>query len=331
MTETTPRKQVTRTDVARYAGVSSAVVSYVLNNGPKPVALSTRQRVLDAVSLLGYRPNASARALSRGRADMIGMIVPDSRNPYFAELVYAIDLAAQEQGRTLLVINTDVRRSFAPDHLTGLVSQQLDGLVVADTLSASETSLIIRLNIPIVLINQFRGVEGFPSLGADYHDGAKKATDHLISHGHRDIAFIGGMNPALDPRERGWMDSLTAAGLPLSQRYRAEFSLAGGHQAAIELARDTRRPTAVFIASDQLAIAALSAFHSEGLRIPEDIAVVSFDGSTESQYCWPPLTTMAQPVQAMAHEAIQRLLGDSPDPLFTTYPTEMIVRASSGG
>lgn len=331
MTDTTPRKSVTRTDVARYAGVSSAVVSYVLNNGPKPVALATRQRVLDAVALLGYRPNASARALSRGRADMIGMMVPDSRNPYFAELVYAVDLAAQAHGRTLLVINTDVRRSFAPNHLTGLVSQQLDGLVVADTLSPAETSLIVGLNIPIVLVNQFRSVEGFPSLGADYHDGAKRATEHLIARGHRKVAFIGGTNPALDPRERGWMDALTEAGLPLSQRYRAEFSLAGGYQAAQELARDGNRPTAVFVASDQLAIAAMAAFHADGLRIPEDVAVVSFDGSTESQYCWPPLTTMVQPVQAMADEAIHRLLTGFTEPTFVTYPTTMTVRASSGG
>ena len=326
----TDHKPVTRTDVARYAGVSSAVVSYVLNDGPKPVAPATRQRVLDAVALLGYRPNATARALSRGKVDMIGMIVPDIRNPYFSELVYAVDLAAHARGRTLLVINSDVRRTAAPHHLKGLVSQQFDGLVVADTLSAAETALIVRLNIPIVLINQFRGAEDFMSIGVDYLDGAKKATEHLIARGHRKIAFIGGTNPALDPREHGWMDALTEAGLPLGRRYRAEFTSTGGYQAALELSRDPDRPSAVFIASDQLAIAALAAFHAAGLRIPEDIAVISFDGTTESQYSWPPLTTMVQPVRAMADEAIDRLLAGSPKPMFVAYPMKIVLRASSG-
>jgi LacI family transcriptional regulator len=326
----TDHKPVTRTDVARYAGVSSAVVSYVLNDGPKPVAPATRQRVLDAVALLEYRPNATARALSRGKVDMIGMIVPDIRNPYFSELVYAVDLAAHARGRTLLVINSDVRRTAAPHHLKGLVSQQFDGLVVADTLSAAETALIVRLNIPIVLINQFRGAEDFMSIGVDYLDGAKKATEHLIARGHRKIAFIGGTNPALDPREHGWMDALTEAGLPLGRRYRAEFTSTGGYQAALELSRDPDRPSAVFIASDQLAIAALAAFHAAGLRIPEDIAVISFDGTTESQYSWPPLTTMVQPVRAMADEAIDRLLAGSPKPMFVAYPMKIVLRASSG-
>lgn len=326
----TDHKPVTRTDVARYAGVSSAVVSYVLNDGPKPVAPATRQRVLDAVALLEYRPNATARALSRGKVDMIGMIVPDIRNPYFSELVYAVDLATHARGRTLLVINSDVRRTAAPHHLKGLVSQQFDGLVVADTLSPAETALIVRLNIPIVLINQFRGAEDFMSIGVDYLNGAKKATEHLIAKGHRKIAFIGGTNPTLDPREHGWMDALTEAGLPLGRRYRAEFTSTGGYQAALELSRDPEPPSAVFIASDQLAIAALAAFHAAGLRIPEDLAVISFDGTTESQYSWPPLTTMVQPVRAMADEAIDRLLAGSPKPMFVAYPMKIVLRASSG-
>ena len=137
-------------------------------------------------------------------------------------------------------------------------------------------------------------------------------------------------NPALDPREHGWMDALTEAGLPLSRRYRAEFSSAGGYQAALELSRGPDRPSAVFIASDQLAIAALAAFHAAGLRIPEDLAVISFDGTTESQYSWPPLTTMVRPVQAMADEAIHRLLEGSPEPMFVAYPMKLVLRASSG-
>jgi len=323
------RKAITRSDVARYAGVSDAVISYVLNGGPKPVADATRKRVLEAVAVLGYSPNAAARALSRGTTDMIGMIVPDSRNPYFAELVYAVDSAAQEHGRTLLVINSDSRRSTATDHIVGLASHQLDGLIVADMLTASERALVTSLNIPVVLINQFEGVGDVTSIGADYYEGAKSAVRHLIEHGHHRVAFIGG-DPKIDRRERGWMDALSEAHLPLGPCYRVDFSLPGGHRAALELAVNPRPATAVFIASDQLAVGAIAAFHARNLRIPEDIAVISFDGSAESAYTWPPLTTVAQPVTEMADEAVRLLLGRTIEVGFTTYPTSLIVRQSCG-
>lgn len=322
-------RRVTRSDVARYAGVSSAVVSYVLNGGPKPVAAATRLRVLDAIAVLGYRPNAAARALSRGVADMIGMIVPDSRNPYFAELVHAVDGAAQQHGCTLLVINSDSRRSTTSDHIAGLASHQLDGLVVADTLSPAERRVIDSLGVPLVLVNQFSADTSVAAFGVDYSEGARAGVEHLIGHGHQRIAFIGG-DPAIDRREHGWMDALTAAGLPLGPRYRVGFSLASGYRAGCELADEAERPTAVFVASDQLAFAAVSALQERGLRIPEDVAVVSFDGSAESTYVWPPLTTVAQPIERMAKAAISRLLSGDTDAVFETYPTHLIVRRSCG-
>ena len=322
-------RRITRTDVARYAGVSTAVVSYVLNGGPKPVATATRLRVLDAIAVLGYRPNAAARALSRGVADMIGMIVPDSRNPYFAALVHAVDDAARQHGCTLLVINSDSRRSTTSDHIAGLASHQLDGLVVADTLSPAERQLIASLGFPLVLVNQFSADSSVPAFGVDYFEGARTGVEHLIGHGHRRIAFIGG-DPGIDQREQGWMEALTAAGLPLGPRYRVGFSLPSGYRAGLSLADEPDRPTAVFVASDQLAFSAVSALHERGLRVPEDIAVVSFDGSTESAYAWPPLTTVAQPIQRMAETAISKLLSGDTGAVFETYPAELIVRRSCG-
>lgn len=325
----TDARRVTRSDVARYAGVSSAVVSYVLNGGPKPVATATRARVLDAIELLGYRPNAAARALSRGVTDMLGMIVPDSRNPYFAELVHAVDGAAQRRGCTLLVINSDSRRSTDADHIAGLASHQLDGLVVADTLSPAERRLIASLGVPLVLVNQFSADTSVAAYGVDYFEGARTGVQHLIEHGHRRVAFIGG-DPAIDQRERGWMDALTSAGLPLGPRYRVGFSLASGYRAGLELADEEDRPTAVFVASDQLAFSALSALHERGLRVPEDVAVVSFDGSAESVYAWPPLTTVAQPIERMADAAISSVLSGAAEAVFEAYPTHLIVRRSCG-
>lgn len=322
------RRGVTRSDVARYAGVSSAVVSYVINNGPKPVAAATQRRVQDAIAVLGYRPNPTARALSRGVTDMIGMIVPDSRNPFFAELVHAVDRAAQMHGRTLLVINSDSRRS-APDHIAGLATHQLDGLVIADTLSRAERSIVASLGVPLVLVNQFAADGDVPAFGVDYYEGARSGVEHLITHGHQRIAFIGG-EPGVDERERGWADALSTAGLPLGNRHRVNFSLASGYEAGLGLAASTSRPTAVFVASDQLAFATLSALHESGLHIPNDIAVVSFDGSAESRYSWPPLTTVQQPVEVMAARAITRLLSGPTNASFETYPTTLVLRRSCG-
>jgi len=323
------RRAVTRSDVARYAGVSDAVVSYVLNAGSKPVAAATRERVLNAVAALSYRPNAAARALSRGATDIVGMIVPDSRNPYFAELVHAVDRATQARGLTLLVINSDNRRDAGTDHISSLASRQLDGLIVAETLTTAEHAIVSSLAIPVVLINQFQGAGDVPSIGVDYYLGARTAVDHLIGHGHSRIAFIGG-EPGVDRRERGWADALSAADLPLGPRYRVDFSLAGGYRAALELVDDARASTAVFVASDQLAIGALAALHERGRLIPEQIAVVAFDGSAESAYAWPPLTTVAQPMEGMAQEAVRRLLGDTTAPAFAAFPTSLIVRRSCG-
>lgn len=323
------QRAITRSDVARYAGVSSAVVSYVLNNGPKPVAPATRARVVDAIAVLGYRPNAAARALSRGVTDMVGMIVPDSRNPFFAELAHAVDRAAQQRGRTLVVINSDSRRSTTSDHISGLATQQLDGLIIADTLSRRERAGVASLGVPLALVNQFAADGDVPSFGVDYYAGARAGVDHLIGHGHRRIAFVGG-DSALDHREDGWADALEAAGLPRGPRYRVRFSLADGHRAGTEFSAAHDRATAVFIASDQLAFSAMSAMHAHGLSIPGDVAVVSFDGSAESTYSWPPLTTVAQPVDEMAAAAIDRLLSGASDAAFRSFPTTLTIRRSCG-
>lgn len=323
------RRAVTRDDVARYAGVSTAVVSYVLNDGPKSVAGPTRQRVLDAVRVLGYRPNTTARALSRGRADMLGMIVSDSRNPYFAELVCAVEVAAQKAGRSLLVINTHARRAAEQDPVAALASQQVDGMVVASILNPAEQHALASLDVPTVLIDQYRGAEEVASIGTDYYAGARDGVGHLVGHGHTRIAFVGG-EPEVDRREQGWVDTLSEAGLPLGPRYRVGFGLENGYAAGLRLAAESPRPTAVFAASDQLAIGVMNALHASGVRVPDDVAVVGFDGTNEARYAWPPLTTVAQPMSVVAEEAVRLLVEGSRETIFRIYPTSLLVRRSCG-
>lgn len=330
MDEYLKHRKVTRADVARLSGVSTAVVSYVLNDGPKPVATLTRERVLEAVRVLGYRPNAAARALSRGTADTIGMIVVDSRNPFFAQLLHALDRASVRNGRSLLIVNSDRERQSAVDQVQDLLARQIGGLIMADVLTDTEQEIVASLGVPALLINQYTGSRDLlPAMGVDYRAGAKQAVDHLVGHGYRDIAFVGGAL-AIDQRERGWTDALRAAALPLGQSLHAPFSYEGGLSAGRAIAADAGRPRAVFAASDQIAVGLLAAFSDAGLRVPEDIAVVSFDGIAEAAYTRPALTTVAQPIAEMADAAIRRLVDGDADPGFTTFPTQLVVRRSCG-
>jgi LacI family transcriptional regulator len=322
-------RSVTRADVARYAGVSTAVVSYVLNNGPKAVAPVTRERVLDAVRVLGYRPNAAARALSKGSADMFGLLVHDNRNPFFAELCHALDQAADEAGRSLLIVNSDRTQTATSEQIRDLASRQIGGLIIADVLTAGEQSLVESLGIPTVIIGQFGETDGLHSVGVDFAHGARDAVEHLIQHRYRDIAFVGSA-ARYDERERGWREALSAAQLPLGALVHAPFDYQGGYDAALQLIRRPIPPRAVLAASDQIAIGMLAAFGAHGVRVPDDIAIASFDGTVVADFVWPRLTTAMQPMERMAQTAVRLLMDPDPVREHRAYPTRLRIRESCG-
>ena len=166
-------RSVTRADVARYAGVSTAVVSYVLNNGPKPVAVLTKERVLDAVRVLGYRPNAAARALSKGSADMFGLVVHDNRSPFFAELCHTLDQRGTQAGRSLLIVNSDRTQADTAEQLRDLASRQISGLIISVALTASEQALVESLRLPTVVIGPFGETDALPAVSVDLAAGTR--------------------------------------------------------------------------------------------------------------------------------------------------------------
>ncbi len=323
------QKRVTRQDVARYAQVSTAVVSYALNGGPKPIAAATRERVLEAVRVLGYRPNAAARTLRRGLSDMIGLIVPDIRNPYYAELCHAVEVAAAKHGLVLLIINTLDESRDLSRNIMGLSSRQVDGVIIASELSPDDAVLVRSQGIPAVLMNQFVNVSQLPSFGVDYRLGAKDAVNHLIGHGHRSIAFLGGDSPT-DGRELGWADALAEAGLPRGPEIHEPWTREGGFVAGQRLASVASAVTAAFVSSDQQAVSVLAALRTAGVRVPEDMAIVSFDGSLEGEYCAPPLTSMRQPIDEIAVDAVERLLAGTSDESYVLRPTRLVIRRSCG-
>ncbi|SEE73279.1 LacI family DNA-binding transcriptional regulator [Ruania alba] len=318
------RARVTRADVAAHAGVSTAVVSYTLNGGPKNVAPATRERVLAAVRDLGYRPNATARALRLGSTGQVGLVVASVSNPYFGQLTDQVERSAGARGLALLV-RTNSGGDVA-EAIEQLASRQVDGMLIAQSMGAADAAAVAEAGVRAVLINEASAPDGMASVGVDRYGGARDAVTHLIEHGHRRIGFIGaGVG---EYRRRGWADALRSARLPEGPVAHQDFSREGGYRAAQELLALAERPTAVFAGSDEQAVGALLAFHEAGVAVPEEVAVVAFDGSAASAYTWPPLTAVAQPMAEMVERALD-LLGSAASEQ-SVLPTELVRRRSCG-
>ncbi|MGC7152070.1 LacI family transcriptional regulator [Paenarthrobacter ureafaciens] len=330
----TPRGPVTRKDVARYAGVSTAVVSYVVNGGPKNVAPATEAKVRDAIRILGYRPNAAARALKLGSSETIGVVVPDNTNPFFTHLAHAVEEAAAALGYGMVLANSNGSLTRERKNIHTLAARQVDGVFLASCVFDPDLTDLEATDIPSVLLNNLGSPPGFSSVGVDLEAGARAAVEHLIGHGHTSIGLAIGTNTGnqLDGREAGWLAALRAAGLPDGPLIHGEFSRPGGYEVGKRFLAMANRPTAIFASSDMQAIGILRAFHEAGVRVPADIALVSFDGSLDAEYSWPALTTVSQPIEAMAEAAVRSLVGANRAEELQHHilPTELIIRQSCG-
>lgn len=325
---------MTRKDVARLAGVSTAVVSYVVNGGPKKVSPATEEKVRHAVAALGYRPNAAARALKLGSSEMLGMVVPDATNPFFASLARAVEVAAAERGYAMLLADSDGSLRTERRLVENLVARRVDGVFLCSVLFEPDLTDLEQADIGAVLLNHSADAPGFNSVGVAFQEGSRRAVEHLVGHGHRRIGLVMGTNTGgdLDAREVGWRQGIEEAGLPEGPVLRGPFTREGGYRAGQHLIAAADRPTAVFVSSDLQAVGLLRALHEAGLRIPEDLAIFSFDGSAEAEYSWPPLSTVAQPVEAMARAAVDALIGAEPgEPTRNQiFPAELVLRTSCG-
>ncbi|MGZ0150411.1 LacI family DNA-binding transcriptional regulator [Kribbella sp. WER1] len=316
------KEPVTRNDVAQHAGVSTAVVSYVVNDGPRKVAPETRNRVLAAIRELGYRPNATARALRLGTTRTFGLITPDGGNPLFAELAKAIDREAAARGYVVLQTSADGDPETENAKIAELLARQVSGLVLV---APTDDPNLQDIEVPVIAIN--RRLPTVSSVRPAYREGARLGVEHLISHGHRRIGLVIG-GAGHPERELGWRDALALAALPEGPVVRAPFSREGGLWAGRVMLR--HEPTAIFASSDLQAIGVLRALHEEGLDVPGDVAVVAFDGTPETEYSWPPLTVVRQPVEALAREAVRRLIEGEGAAEALTVPTELVRRRSCG-
>lgn len=322
---------VTRNEVARAAGVSPAVVSYVLNDGPRPVSAAARARVLEAVALLGYRRDGLARSLRVGRTHTLGLVVPDATNPFFAELARAIEDAAYRRGYAVLVCNSadDVVRERA--YIESLAERRVDGLILVSATEDQDVSDLTGLSIPVVALDRSPDAAPISTIRTRNEQAAYAGTRHLIEHGHRRIGLIAGPGRGVsDDRAAGWRRALAEHGLDEGPLVRAEFGFDGGRRAVFDLLASAHPVTAVLAASDVQAVGATGALHARGLHVPSDIAVVAIDGTRASANTVPPLTTVAQAIGAMAEAAVEHLIERPAEVIHWTFDNELVVRESCG-
>lgn len=332
---------VSRKDVAALAGVSPAVVSYVLNGGPRGVAPETRARVLAAVEKLDYRPNGIARSLRINRTMTLGLIIPDTANPFFAELARALEEAAFAAGYTLLIGNANDEQERQTAYVRTFLQQRVDGLLLVPAHGpVACLAELQRSQKPwVVLDRRVEGLDDVVQVLADNRGGAAEAARHLLGHGRRKIACIVGPQDVMPSQDRmaGWRDALAEAGLRPSRGLlrHVPFGRHAGYRAALDLfAPRRRRPDAVFVASDEQAIGALRALAELGVRCPDDVAVVSFDGIAVGAYLLPSLTTMAQPFTRLGREGVANLLarmtGQEHAQQASVLPVSLVARGSCG-
>jgi LacI family transcriptional regulator len=256
---------VTRSDVARAAGVSPAVVSYVLNNGPRPVAPSTRARVLDAVAALDYRPNAIASALRGGSTQTVGLLTPNRSNPFLGELAEAVEQTLSQHGYMALTGSTYGNTGIAERLLRTFLDRKVDGIIVAPGVSVVGAALQA-VEQPLVILERLANHGPFSTVCTDDLADAATTVAHLQVHGHRHIGCISGpphsSTEAL--RLQGWRETQRGVGHPYGDGLVAfgEVSEEGGYQAASTLLSEHgrpwavygRAPSALFVASDVQAI-----------------------------------------------------------------------------
>ncbi|WP_214321015.1 LacI family DNA-binding transcriptional regulator [Nonomuraea sediminis] len=329
---------VTRRDVARLAGTSEAVVSYVLNNGPRNVAPHTRERVLRAIDELGYRPNAVARSLRTSRTHTIGLVVPDNANPFFAELAREIEDVAFKHGLTLLLGNAmdDDEREAA--YVRTLIDRQVDGLILIPAHGPRTWRAVLAASgLPCIVLD--RELDEVPAshLLIDNESGAHQATTHLLAHGRRRIGCVAGpkdIHPTVD-RVAGWARALTEVGLdpgdmPLAH---GPFGRRQGYLSGRDLLSRENRPHALFVTSDEQAIGVMRAAAELGLAVPGDVAICSFDGIAASSFTVPALTTMRQPFEQLGRQAVELLLRQITDQSAgerVILPAQLVRRGSCG-
>jgi len=302
------------TDVARRAKVSIATVSRVINNSEKVVP-ETRAIVQRVMEELGYQPNRVARRLRQkgGRRHLLGLILPDIQNPFFAEVARGVEDVAYANQFAVLLCNSDENLKKEAFYLDVMRAESVDGVILPPI--AERDSAVLKLaqsGMPVVSVDRALNSTTIDTVEVDNFQGAFEAVEHLIKIGHKRIGLIAGranLSTSRD-RRRGYEEALAAARLPL----RPELVRVGDNKQASggtlteELLNEPSPPTALFVSNNLMAVGALEAIHRRKLKVPDDVALIGFDDLPWAEALDPPLTVVRQPAYEVGRAAAEMLL-----------------------
>ncbi len=325
-------------DVARLAGVSHQTVSRVLNESER-VSSETRERVLAAMTKLNYRPNPTARALASGRSKTVGVITFDTPLYGPASTLFGIERAAHDAG--FFVSVASLRSLDMPSLIStsdDLRRQNVEAiLVIAPQREVAQALTQLPHDLPVVAV-EAGPAEGVPVVAVHQFEGAAQATRHLIELGHETVWHIAGPGDWLEAVDRvdGWRQTLEVAHARVPKLLVGDWSARSGYELSADLVRDPG-VTAIFAANDDMAAAAISLAHRMGFEVPQDLSIVGFDDTPVATSVWPSLTTIHQPVAAMARAAVDLVLEEvhrarhgTGTPRQLLHPHTLIVRESTG-
>ena len=332
------KKQVTRADVAKLAGVSETIVSYVINNN-RYVAKDKRERVEEAVRTLNYRPNNVARALKGKPSNQILFIADHITNEYFASIVNEMDQYAYDAGYLISLCGNRNTQEF----VSQVISRQYDGIIISSgSFPAEYVEQFTRAGVPVVVFRRWQKQEysgRVALLGTGLYQGARKATEHLIACGCKHIVFAdrisknGHASKPDDLRLRGFLDALEAHGLSAT----SEIMISGCHskeemlEAVEQRLKSGMKIDGIFGKDDSIAHTAMMAAIQSGYRVPEDIKVAGFDDSSISRFCSPSMTTVRMDQKKIAKTAIDMITkmvaGEQPESV--EYDSILIEREST--
>jgi LacI family transcriptional regulator len=322
------RASVTAADVARHAGTSTAVVSYVVNDGPRPVSAATKQRVLDAINALGYQPNRVARALRSASSGTIGIIVPDIRIPYFGALAAAIEQQAFAAGRLAFVANSRMQPDLERSQALAFAGARVDAIIIA----SSGTNALHDVGAPIIHVHHGPSGDASRIVRADDRGAGALAARHILTTHVERVVILCPDNPVGPVRER--LHGATAA-LRRAERLgdctivRCPYDRAATSRVLADRLGSSGSRLGIIALTDEHAMGALAALHRRGLMVPTDATVVTIDGTPETATTTPALTAVAIPISRIAEMALAMVV----DKTVANGPplaVELIVRESTG-
>ncbi|MER2598691.1 MAG: LacI family DNA-binding transcriptional regulator [Caldilineales bacterium] len=346
--------RISSKDVALHAGVSIATVSHVIN-GTRFVSDETRDKVLAAIESLNYRPNAIARGLATNSTHKIGLIISDITNPFFTAIARGVEDVISSYQYNTIFCNTDEDPQRETNYLNLLAAQHVDGIIISPTGVHCDTLLALaNSGVPIVQLDRRSPNITAPLVAVDNEAGSYQAIRYLLELGHRRIAYVMGIDTVSTQTERlnGWQRALTEAGVAVDEglivradprfygmqsgsgaatRRDSHHGLPAVHQAIRMILQTPQRPTAIFVANNQLTLGTLYALKEYGLRCPEDISLISFDDHDWAPLFNPPLSVVRQPTHKIglaAAELVMKMVKQQPVDTPPLLPVELVIRAS---